>query len=238
MRHLELLGGCVVLAACCGKSTIGGGDPSAGRAGNGVGVGGGMVRGTGGTTGGTGTNRGGTGGMGTGGTGTSGTGGTGVSGGAAGRNAGGGSAGWRQAPPNSAGSPTLDPDDVGCDYVQTVNQGCAKSGCHKGAVPSSGLNLVLDSGFVARLKDVPAQFGDIDCDPSTEYAECTTPPSDCVPGAKLVDSASWEASWLIRKLRGTQGNCGEPAFIDEPTSEHRDEAACIELLVQAIAALP
>jgi hypothetical protein len=72
------------------------------------------------------------------------------------------------------------------DNVKTVVQkNCA--GCHKGRTPSKGLNL--EPANLAAVIDAP---------------------SSGAPGAKIVDRASPEASYLLKKVRREKGIAGKP----------------------------
>ena len=92
------------------------------------------------------------------------------------------------------------------------------------------------------MKDVPASLADVDCDPGPEYLECTSPPPECQPyvGAKLIDSANPDASFIFAKLAGT--GCGNQMPLDPGNAPNSgwgpERRACIEELVRGIAALP
>jgi len=130
--------------------------------------------------------------------------------------------------------------DPGCDYVPLMVMDCAHAGCHAPMpVAAASLNLLPDSGLVARLKDVKAQHLNINCaPPGEEIMECGFVPAACPSDALLVSSTNWEASWLIAKLRGTAVGCGD--VMRDPTylTEKPDREACVEAVVKAIAALP
>jgi hypothetical protein len=126
--------------------------------------------------------------------------------------------------------------NLGCDYKPIVAADCAKSGCHKGIFAAASLDLSKND-LVARLKDVPATFGEIQCSPPGEpYMECV--PAACVTGALLVDSSNWEQSFMLATLRGTQNGCGETMPDDTYRAANPDKEACLEALVRAIAELP
>lgn len=195
------------------------------------------------TTAGGATGGGGNGGMGAGTAGSAAAGGMGAAGnGAAGNNAaGGGPAGSGTAGNGASGSGSggagIDP---GCDYVPLMVTDCAHAGCHAPMpVAAASLNLLPDSGLVARLKDVKAQHLNINCaPPGEEIVECGFVPAACPSDALLVSSTNWEASWLITKLRGTAVGCGD--IMRDPTylTEKPEREACVEAVVKAIAALP
>jgi hypothetical protein len=129
---------------------------------------------------------------------------------------------------------TLPFESAECDFPVVLST-CASAGCHKpnSAIrPAAGLSLAADSGFVSRVKDVPATHDDIYCG----SVPCPTIPTECPTGAKLVDSANWEASWIYRKITDPMG-CGEqmpPAGVMFDAADR----ACIVLLVKTIAELP
>ena len=152
--------------------------------------------------------------------------------------------------PGSAGS-SMDPGTAGlqppppladCSDLYTTTgilaRDCASAGCHAalGRATSSELLLTPDDGLVQRLKDVRAKFQDIYC--GTE--PCTETPATCPPAgtALLVDSSNWENSWMIQKLRMTTGSCGDPMPISNSGPYDAAREACLERMVQAIAALP
>jgi cysteine-rich repeat protein len=123
---------------------------------------------------------------------------------------------------------------VGCDYEKMLQEGCATVGCHKGTTRAAQAGLILtpDNDLVARIKNVPATFGDIFCTDIMDY--CPTPPAACPPSALLVDSADWTKSWMNRKMSGTA--CGDPMPIGSHWSA--DDQQCFVRLIEAIAALP
>ncbi|HTQ06495.1 MAG TPA: hypothetical protein VMI54_21695 [Polyangiaceae bacterium] len=123
-----------------------------------------------------------------------------------------------------------------CDYSAALKS-CNTLGCHSASYPAASLNLVFDSNLVKRLKDVPATFGDIFC---TDHI-CDTPPAACPPlGTKLlVDSAEWQMSWMIAKMRGETPGCGvSMPDTDPPDTFAASDEACLEEMVQVIAGLP
>jgi hypothetical protein len=88
---------------------------------------------------------------------------------------------------------------------------------------SSGLALA-GPGVTARLKDVTAQHGDL----------ASPADSDCPSDDKLIDTESVERSWLLRKIRGQQGTCGD-AMPPVPPFEAKDRQ-CLETYVYCVAA--
>jgi hypothetical protein len=195
------IAGAFAAIVSCGGESVIGGGEDAGGTGGTAGI-----SGSSGVTGGTGATFGGTGGT------------TGAAG------SGGGS--------TSPGG-TLPFESAECDFPAVLSSNCAISGCHKpGAIAlAAGLSLVPDSGFVSRVKDVPATHSDIYCG----NVPCPTIPPECPTGAKRVDSANWQESWIYRKINDAMG-CG----VEMPPSVTFDAAdrACIVLLVKTIAELP
>lgn len=152
-----------------------------------------------------------------------------------------GMAGANVAGSGVAGSGTagagIDPD---CDYVPLMVKDCAHAGCHAPSpVAAAGLDLTPTSGLIGRLKDVRAQHMNINCAPAGEpIVECGFVPAACPSDALLVNSANWEASWMIAKLRGTAVGCGD--IMRDPTylTEKPEREACVEAVVKAIAEAP
>jgi hypothetical protein len=177
--------------------------------------------------------------IGTGGTGP-GTGGTGP---ATGGTAGSGTAGTAgSGTAGSGGGGIVTPNvtcDGGADYVVTLNENCARSGCHKGARGVAGLDLIPDAGLAMRLKDKPAGFTDIFCG-NDECLPATCPPAG---SALLVDSENPDDSWVLQKMNGTHNACGEVMPVapgDNPSDGGPFDAArkaCLDKLVRAIAEL-
>ncbi len=122
----------------------------------------------------------------------------------------------------------------GTTYADALRANCVMPGCHSAAYPASGMNLTPDSGLVARLKDVPAKHQDIFCEDVGDY--CV--PATCPPAgqALLVDSADYTQSWILKKLAFGVSMCGS----DMPGVAFKgpNDLACIQSMVQAIAALP
>jgi hypothetical protein len=140
------------------------------------------------------------------------------------------------------GNPAPPALEVDCDWQTALQKSCAISVCHGTHNNFAGLNLIPDDLLVSRLKDVTITLGDVDCDPSEEYHECVSPPPECTQylGAKLVDSAYPEASFILAKLRGS--GCGNQMPLPPGDAPYEgwnaERRACIESLVQGIAALP
>jgi len=94
--------------------------------------------------------------------------------------------------------------------------------CHSPIFAASGLDL--DSvGRVARLKDMPAMHGDL-----ADWQ------GSCPVGDKLIDSAHVEDSWLLKKVLGQQGNCGDR---DPPVGYLGvEELSCFTTYIECVAA--
>jgi hypothetical protein len=96
--------------------------------------------------------------------------------------------------------------------------------CHDGrTLAASGLDLE-SPGLAARLKDVPAKHADLS--PGMSATACSM-------GDKLIDSADPQNSWLLKKIRGQQGQCGNvepPIGMLQPS-----EIACFEMYVTCVA---
>jgi hypothetical protein len=88
-----------------------------------------------------------------------------------------------------------------CDVQVALSKSCARTGCHN-ADMYGDLNL-LDPASAAQLVDKPATFTDINCAPAgMPYRECTMAelPAGCVQGTKIIDSANFDNSWVLRKF--------------------------------------
>jgi hypothetical protein len=134
--------------------------------------------------------------------------------------------------------------DGGADYVATLTENCARTGCHNTRTAVAGLDLTPNADLAMRLKNQPAGYAEIDCSMGGPYVECV--PATCPPpgDALLVDSANPDNSWLLRKLNGTHNACGVVMPVspgDRPPAPAGpfDDArkACLDKLVRAIAAL-
>jgi hypothetical protein len=94
----------------------------------------------------------------------------------------------------------------------------------QGGLQSAGLDLESPNAMV-RLKDVPAKHTDV---------PITRPTPTCPTGDKLIDSANPEESWLLLKLRGQQGTCGDPQP-PPPNELPPAEMACMETYIYCVA---
>lgn len=134
--------------------------------------------------------------------------------------------------------------DVECDWQTPLVRNCAFTGCHNARTVVADLDLTPNADLALRLKDVPATHGDRNCgEPGQPFRECLPQePQECVPfqGALLVDSASPAESFMLRKLLGTHGGCGDEMPIDPGNSPSREwseeRRECLLELVYALAA--
>jgi hypothetical protein len=114
--------------------------------------------------------------------------------------------------------------EVACvnDIFQTQPTLCKL--CHGPALKSSKLDLAAP-GYTARLKNVPAVHGDLPKDKAT-----------CTGGDKLIDTTTPANSWLLKKIEGTQGTCGDAM----PNSGMLtpDQKKCLETYVACVAGGP
>jgi hypothetical protein len=136
--------------------------------------------------------------------------------GAAGAPAGGAGAGT--AGGAGTGSGTWVWDTAACgDVKEALKKNCARAGCHGSVDKYAGLDLTDPAlpMFRAQLLDQVAMHGDIGCNATgTPFRQCT--PEELVsmkgcPSApvKLLDSANPDASWVLTKINGTHGTCGD-----------------------------
>ena len=136
-------------------------------------------------------------------------------------------------PSNAAGSGGGSASNAGsspCETqcVQKILSGPTKCAlCHQGqpspnGLQSSGLDL-QSPNVTARLKDVLSKHTDL------------PPPNNiCPTGDRLIDSSNPEQSWLLKKLKGQQGTCGDrmPQTGVIPAAD----LACLETYVYCVAA--
>ena len=89
----------------------------------------------------------------------------------------------------------LDLESFDCDVAGFMRTHCARGGCHNAATSANGLDLTLDSLFVARLLDVPARL--VTNKPG--FGACID--SKCPPlgSTRLIDSRAPEQSWMLKK---------------------------------------
>lgn len=92
--------------------------------------------------------------------------------------------------------------------------------CHSTAMPLGMLDLQTP-GYSARLKDQSATHSGI-----------TTANPECPSGDKLIDSANKDASWLLKKVSGGQGTCGDAM---PPGGLQGDQLKCAQDYVSCVA---
>jgi hypothetical protein len=138
--------------------------------------------------------------------------------------------------PNAQGGPETKPPPCGTkmmmsaadpcevDCVSKIFQNVALCAiCHDGTpgkASFSKLDLV-SAGYTKRLKDVPAVHGDLPAGKTT-----------CGMGDKLIDTANPSASWLLKKIDGMQGTCGDAMPTTGPLSA--DQKACLTTYVSCV----
>ena len=93
--------------------------------------------------------------------------------------------------------------------------------CHGAGVRLGGLDLE-SPGRTARLKDVPAK-----------HLEIALPGAQCPIGDKLIDSANLQESWMLKKLTGRQGTCGEAMPATGPQTDA--QRACMTTWISCVA---
>jgi hypothetical protein len=101
-----------------------------------------------------------------------------------------------------------------CDLAPSLKQNCSRAGCHSALDRYAGLNLTDPAQVAAQMVDKVASHGDIGCQVTGQPFRACTPDEllalGCPPNALLIDSANPEESWVLKKLRGEQGECGDP----------------------------
>jgi hypothetical protein len=91
-------------------------------------------------------------------------------------------------------------------------------------MPSLGQLDLVSPNVEERLKDVPAK-----------HVEIIAPNPVCPSGDKLIDSANPANSWLLKKLRGQQGSCGDK--MPQTSTLTAFDQACLEDFVYCVAEL-
>jgi hypothetical protein len=96
--------------------------------------------------------------------------------------------------------------------TSALNRNCV-NGCHNSLIKAAGLDLTDPSTIGAQMVDKPPTFADFGCQASGEsYRECTREEmiaKGCPTDALLIDSNDFDASWVVKKLTGGQGECGD-----------------------------
>jgi hypothetical protein len=121
------------------------------------------------------------------------------------------------------GAPAGDPCETACikEMFQTSPNVCKL--CHNNMGLKSAMLDLASDGVTARLKNVPATHAELGTGMTA---------ADCPTGDKLIDTATPANSWLLKKIRGEQGNCGGvmPAGGATPAQK-----TCVEAYVACVA---
>jgi hypothetical protein len=109
-------------------------------------------------------------------------------------------------------------DDLsGCHVMTALNQSCARTGCHSAEGHYADLDFSKFEN-VLELIDKPATHGDINCAAAGQpFRECTPAElvpvcgvgSNVFPSTLIIDRQDIDNSWVLKKLRGEQGECGD-----------------------------
>lgn len=101
---------------------------------------------------------------------------------------------------------------LGCDIAAAMQNNCVKN-CHTTSVLAAELDFTNLGAMATLLVDQPAAHRGIGCNAiGTLFRECTADELlvlGCPADALLVDSQNFEASWVVTKLKGKQGTCGD-----------------------------
>lgn len=124
-----------------------------------------------------------------------------------------------------------------CDFqtpLTSPSTGCGRVGCHNASFSAADIDFA-SPGVENRLINVNASHADITC-PNPDGGVLRVPcvPDTC-PTAKLVDTEVPANSWMLKKLDGTQGECGDTMPI-APGKLTPDEKACLIEWINALAA--
>jgi hypothetical protein len=99
------------------------------------------------------------------------------------------------------------------DVTVALKKNCSRAGCHSTLDKYANLDLTSPAAIAAQMVDKPATHGDIACQPAGQpFRACTAEELTalgCPPNAMLINSQNVEASWVITKLMGMQGECGD-----------------------------
>jgi hypothetical protein len=103
-----------------------------------------------------------------------------------------------------------------CDLQVALSKSCARTGCHSALDHYGGLDLSSLQGIAAQVVDQPAMHTDINCAaPGMPYRACTSEElapycsGSAAVSTLFVDTQNPENSWMLKKLRGEQGECGD-----------------------------
>jgi hypothetical protein len=100
------------------------------------------------------------------------------------------------------------PSVIGCDYRPMLAGGtaahCAVGGCHNQDFKSAGLDLTPNDSLIARILNVPAKHGSINCSGTIDQCVYTAPNcpacEDCPMGDMLLSTTDFANSWIIKKM--------------------------------------
>lgn len=101
--------------------------------------------------------------------------------------------------------------EAALDASNIFEKNCSLPGCHRGSRPPQGLNLEKD-----RFKD-----------------SLVGVPSRQIPRLKLVDTQNSAQSYLIMKIKGSEGIAGRRMPLNSPPLGHQEMAA-VEKWVQSL----
>jgi hypothetical protein len=112
--------------------------------------------------------------------------------------------------------------NCGGDVAAAFKQNCSRTGCHNTLDAFAGLDMTDPSTLRAKMVDQVAMHGDIGCNmPGTPFRACDAAELvalGCPTDAKLIDSANFDNSWVVKKINGAQGECGDPMPISPGNS--------------------
>jgi hypothetical protein len=99
------------------------------------------------------------------------------------------------------------------DVTMALKKNCSRAGCHSTLDKYAELDLTNPAAIAAQMVDKVAMHGDIGCQLAGQpFRACTAAELTalgCPSNAMLIDSQNPDASWVITKLRGMQGECGD-----------------------------
>ena len=102
---------------------------------------------------------------------------------------------------------------IGCDIAVAMKDNCDRPGCHNTAYHEAALDFSNLANMPALLVDRPALHGDIGCNaPGTLFRACDAAELvalGCPTDVLLIDSRDFDASWVVKKLKGEHGTCGK-----------------------------
>lgn len=123
-----------------------------------------------------------------------------------------------------------------CGYAAIIQAQCAKAGCHNTTHMMSGLDLQA-AGYEQRIVNAPVTYGDISCpDPAGGPLPVECVPTTCAQGTGqlLINTTTPSESWMLKKLLGTHGDCGDQMPL-APGKVTAEERACLESWIHYLA---